>query len=111
MKFNVFEILRKTFPLLLLAGTGCFAPSPEKSNFDTVANHLDRGGSVYTIRNVSPLKKEVRCWLESAENGVKSSEIPHQRKILFRRYLTAAELIWELSGFDDISGWGESSVP
>ena len=87
MKFSVFGTLRKIFPLLLLAGTGCFAPSPEKSNFDTVANHLERGGSVYTIRNVSPLKKEIKCWLDSAENAVKSSEIPHQRKILFRRCL------------------------
>ena len=111
MRSNVFGILRKLFPVLLLSAAGCFAPSPEKSNFDTVSNHLERGGSVYTVRQTAPLKNEIKCWLESAENAVKSSEIPQQRKILFRRTLTAAELIWELSGLNDISGWGESSVP
>ena len=89
---------------------GCAAVADsDRGRFDRIAEHLDTGGTFYSVSTTRSLESAVEKIFRDTEKSFWHSEMPDEGKLQAQRLLAQGEILSSILGLNEIKGWGLSS--
>lgn len=108
--------MRRIFRNLAIAGAlslcGCFSTvdSADRTRFEQITKDLDQGGSCLFVGSSSRAGAALENVIKNTERQIWNSDLPEPVMFNMQHLLSSVELMARAAGFNEIQGWGGSSV-
>ena len=111
---NSGRLVKSFYAVLMLCSAllaGCVANRQDAGEFKHIAKRLEDGGTVYGVFCASgSMPQLLDEYIKQFDSELAGSKVPSEDQDIIRKKIAAARMFWHLSGLNNCSGFGLSSV-